>query len=92
MTAQKHFNLKYQICLYKAYFDKGLAITSYIKWIIAFFGMASQDVKLTLIVGFCYAIFCFFLGLYWFKSSFIIAEAEVGNRYNLFMREVRRKI
>lgn len=86
------FKIKYKICLLKSYFDKGLALTNYIKYFIAFFGLASQNVKQTLIIAFIYAVFCFILGYFWFRSGFIKAENEVNNRFNLFVKEMRNKI
>lgn len=87
-----NFKTKLQINLYKAYFDKGLQLTSYAKYLIAFFALASLNVNLTLIIGFIYAVLCLILGFYWYKSDFIKAEIEVGNRYNLFVNEVRQKL
>jgi len=87
-----NFKTKYQICLLKSYFDKGLGLTNYVKYFIAFFAMASLDVKLTLYLGIIYAILCFFLGWWWFNSNFIEAENEIGNKYNLFVKEMREKI
>jgi hypothetical protein len=85
------FKTKYSLCLLKSYFDKGFALTNYFKYIIAFIGLASKDIKNTLLIAFVYAIFCFILGYFWFKSDFILAEIEVGNKYNLFVKEMRKK-
>jgi len=82
----------YKFCLLKAYFDKGYGLTSYIKYMIAFFGLASRSVNTTLKIGFVYGISCFIIGWLWYKYDLILAEAEVGNRYNLFQREMRKKI
>jgi hypothetical protein len=86
------FKTKYKICLWKGYFDKGLSLTSYVKYLIGFFALASLNIKLTLIIGFIYAICCFFLGWIWFRSGFIKAEIEVSNNFNLFVKEMRKKI
>lgn len=85
------FNTKYRLCLYKGYFDKGIGLTSYTKYLIAFFGLASRDVKTTLIIAAAYFIFCVVLGWWWYKSDFIRAEHEVGNKFNLFQQEIRAK-
>ena len=84
----KHYK-GYKFCLLKAYFDKGLGLTSYIKYLIAFFGLASREVYYTLYIAFIYAILCFFLGWFWYKYKFIDAENEVGNQFNPFVREMR---
>ena len=79
----------YKFCLIKAYFDKGLGLTNYVKYLIAMFGLATQDLNQTLIIAFIYFIFCFILGFIWFKFKFVEAEIEVGNRFNLFVKEMR---
>jgi uncharacterized YccA/Bax inhibitor family protein len=83
---------KYKICLHKAYFEKGLSVTSYAKYLIAFFGLASQDIITTLLIGIIYALLCYFLGMYWYKSDFAIAEQEVNNKFNLFVEEMRNHV
>lgn len=82
----------YKFCLIKAYFDKGWAQTTYIKYGIALFGISSLNVKSTLIIGFLYGIFCFIFGWLWFYLGIIQAEIEVGNKFNLFVSEVRKKL
>lgn len=82
----------YKFCLLKAYFDKGYGLTSYIKYMIAFFGLASQDVNLVLFIAVIYAFICFFIGWLWFKYRFIDAETEVGNQFNPFVKEMRQEI
>lgn len=79
----------FKFCLIKAYFDKGLGLTNYVKYFLALFAIASSDVKSTLIWAFFYCIFCFILGYLWFKFKFIDAENEVNNRFNPFVREMR---
>lgn len=82
----------YKLLLQKAYFDKGLGVTNYFKYLIAFFGIASNDAKTTLMIGFIYGICCYFIGLIWYKFKIIETENEVQNRFNLFQVEVREKI
>ena len=82
----------YKIALHKSYFDKGYGITSYLKYMIAYFGLASSDVKLTLIIGFSYAIFCYLFGMFLFWVGYIEAEHEVSNQFNLFQKEMRTAI
>ena len=86
------FKDKYRIFLYKKYLDMGLGLTNYVKYIIAFFGIASSDVKATLWIAFFYAIFSFFLGLAYFKYKWAEVDAEIANNYNPFVKFVKRKI
>lgn len=86
------FLTKYGICLHKAYFEKGLGLTSYAKYLIAFFGLASQELFLTMIIGLVYIPICYFIGRVWFKKKFANAEAEVQNRINPFVAEMRESI
>jgi len=81
----------YKLALHKSYFDKGLSVTSYVKYLIAFFGIASSDVKATLILGVAYAIFSYILGRILFKVGYIEAEQEVYNIHNKFVKEMRNK-
>ena len=83
------FNTKYRLALLKRYFDTGYSVTSYIKYMIAFFGLASADLKATLIIGVAYGIFCFIFGYLWIKYNWYTAEQEVSNQYNLFVKEMR---
>jgi len=55
-------------------------------------GLASQDVKLIGIVGTIYFIGCYTLGFCLYKFGWIEAEAEIGNRYNPFQKELRKHI
>lgn len=82
----------YKFCLLKAYFEKGYGLTSYIKYMIAFFGLASSDVNKTLIIAVIYGLSCFVVGWIWYKSKYVFAEAEVANQFNLFQREMRKSI
>ena len=86
------FSTKFKICLYKGYFEKGLSLTNYVKYLIAFFSLASQDIEAVLWMGGVYAILCFLIGWWWYRSDFIMAEIEVGNKFNKFVKEMRRKI
>ena len=82
---------KFKILLYKAYFDKGMATTSYFKYLIAFFGLASRDIFWTMTIAISYAIICFLIGLFWFKWGFTEIETEIGNRFNPFVKEMRKR-
>ena len=81
--------LRFKFILCKRYFDQGYGMTSYLKYIIALFGISSLDVKSTLIMGFAYAIFCFMVGFLWFKFGFFEIDTEISNRFNRFVREMR---
>ena len=85
------FETKYKICLWYNYFGTGIGLTNYLKYLIFMFGIASMNVKWTLIFGFGWGILCFILGWTWYKYKWPLAEAEVGNRYNLFIKEMRKK-
>ena len=88
-TRMKQF--RFIIALNKKYFDTGLGVTNYVKYLIAFFGLASADLKYTLILAFVYALFCYFFGMFWIKWGLLEAEQEVSNIYNLFVKEMREK-
>lgn len=80
---------KFLFLLWKRYFDTGWVLTSYVKYIIALFGISSLDVGKTLVIGFIYAIGCVFIGYFWYKYNFVEVDNEISNRFNLFMREMR---
>lgn len=87
-----NFNTKVNICMQKAYFEKGNSIINYAKYLIAFFGLASQDIYTTMILGVAYGITAYIIGVIWYRSQFIEAEIEVGNIFNIFVKEVRREL
>ena len=82
----------YKFCLYKAYFNYGMGLTYYVRWIIAFFGLASQDVNTTMWIAGVYAVFSFILGWSWFKFGLVNAEHEVNNQFNPFVKEMRKSV
>lgn len=77
--------------LLKAYFDKGYGVTSYFKYMIAFYGVTSLNVKSVMIAGVIYGISCFFIGYLWYKYRFTDAEIEVSNQFDPFVREMRKE-
>ncbi len=90
------FETKIKIVLWKNYFETGYAITNYAKYFIILFGaydifINKNNVNLTLFLGILYAIFCFIIGYFWFKGHFQEASAEVGNRYNPLLVELRKR-
>ena len=80
----------YKFCLWKAYFEKGYGITSYIKYLIAVFGLTSQKLFITLLVAVIYGFACLILGKLWFYYRVVDTEYEVQNRVNPFVRQMRR--
>lgn len=86
------FETKYRLCLWRAWFVQGDALMNYAKYLIAFFGLTSRDLFITLTFAAIYAISAFFLGRAWYVKGFVKAELEVGNRYNRFVSEMRRKM
>lgn len=90
------FQTKYNIIIWKSYFDKGFSITNYIKYPLAIFAMyeAVSDMDLTLTIWFSvfYCIFCFFFGWWWFKYGWMKAEIEVQNNFNMFVEQMRKAV
>jgi len=79
----------YKFALVKSYFDKGYAITSPVKLLIALFGIASLDVEKTLLLGIIYIACCFVVGYIWYNRGIVEAEQEVDNKHNLFVKQMR---
>lgn len=81
---------------WKRYFDTGLSLTNYVKYVIGLMGLYSVgkdiDINYTLIIGGAYLIFCFILGYFWIKHKMVDYENEINNRLNPFQREVREKL
>lgn len=73
----------------KAYFDKGMDILNYGKYVIAALGIALDSIKSLLIIAFIFAIVAYVVGFIWFKMKFVDAEVEVYNRANPFVKEMR---
>lgn len=92
-TKSSAFDYKYKFCLYKGYFEKGYMLTNYLKYFIILFGVfesvSRSSIIWTMFGAIIYGIFCFFLGWAWFKYNWIRAEAEVSNRFNYFVQEMR---
>lgn len=84
-------SFKYRLLLQKAYFEKGYGLTNYFFKLVAIFGLTSSLLKETFIILFFYTFICYLLGRYWFKHDWIELEAEVGNQYNMFQREMRER-
>lgn len=84
------FKTKVRLMLHFSWLQKGLALTNYVKYLIAFFGLATQDATAVIALGLIYALASYLLGYLWFKHM-VEAETEVGNMYNKFVKEMRKK-
>ena len=86
----------FKYLLWKRYFDTGLGLTSYAKYIIALLGIYSIKENLSfnyiLLASVLYIIFCFIIGYLWYKHRLIDIENEIGNTFNPFQVEVRKKL
>ncbi len=80
----------YKIALVKRYFDIGYGISNYLKYVIALFGLATLNLKFTMLLAIIYFISCFVFGYIWVKSGMFTAEIEVSNSFNLFVAEMRK--
>ena len=86
---------KYKFMLLKAYFDNGYSITSYPKWAFAIFGIGSAIKGYSLwwlaLGALIYGLLCLFLGWIFIKYGFLLAQQEVSNQFNLFVKELRER-
>ena len=83
----------YKFFLVKAYFDKGFSILNYLKYLILLLGLEriiGGDVSSAILMITAYAIVCFILGFIIYHYKFIEAENEVRNRYDPFIKEMRK--
>lgn len=91
-----NFKTQYRLLIHKSYFDRGIGLTNYAKYPIALFALyefiSVESYWITISLVSLYAIACYFLGMWWFRSNFVRAEAEVNNRYNYFQQEVREAL
>jgi hypothetical protein len=83
----------YKFMLLKGYFEKGYALTSYFKYLIALIGFAdiyiNKSIFWVIFLGITYGVSCFILGWIWYNKGYVDAENEVNNRFNPFVKEVR---
>lgn len=85
--------MKYlKFALHKKYFDTGYGVLNYLKYPLFLLGVAVPNSKLIILFAFFYAVICYILGYWWLNSGMILAETEVCNIYNPFVRQMRRKI
>jgi len=88
----------YRFCLFKGFFDKGYGLLSFPKYILVLLGAGEvlrtrgENPEFIVLAGFCFGLLCILIGAIWYKTGLVLSEAEVGNRFNLFQREMREKI
>lgn len=82
----------YRILLLKAWFDKGLNLTNYMKYVVLLFGITANNAKATVIFALIYALSCPIIGFFWYKFKLVETENEINNQYNPFQREVRARL
>ena len=95
MKRQITQSIKYKLLLHKAYFERGYAMLSYVKYIAILLGLNSvlqDDWTIMIFIMGGFAIFSYIVGMIWFRSGLTITEAEISNQYNYFMKEMRTKI
>ena len=81
----------FRFCTHLTYFETGYGKTNYIKYLIALFGLSSLDISTTMWAAFFYAIICYFVGRMWYLKGFAIAQQEVSNKFNLFVKQMRKQ-
>lgn len=83
----------YKFLLWKAYLDKGLGLTNYVKYLLAFVGIFNLVTAKWAVIGtLAYIIFCFILGKVWYSSDIIKTENEISNLFNPFQEAVRKRL
>lgn len=92
LSSWKGFNGKVKLQLQRNFFSQGRAFLGIFYGLIALFGIASQNWKLTLLMGIIYYGISYFLGRYLYHHRWVEADIEANNRYNPFVKEMRSKI
>ena len=86
----------YKLAFFYSAFNQGYSLTSPIKWVAATFGIgaAIQNYNLLWILfgSVIYFILCLVTGILCFKYGWVDAMAEVGNKYNPFVKQMRKVI
>ncbi len=86
---------KYKFNLFYIYFNKGYSLCSFPKWVAAIFGVGeivNKNYWVVVAGAFAFFLFCMAIGYIWLEHGFFLAEQEVSNQYNLFQKELRRKL
>lgn len=84
-TRQKGF--KYFILKQKFYFDTGLGVSGYFKYLIVGFGFTIKDTMLTIIAGLFSAIVMYLVGFLWCKYNLSTISNDIANSYNPFVTD-----
>lgn len=74
----------------KYYFDKGLGLFGYLKYVIIGIGISFKDFYLTIIMGIVTSIFCYILGFLWTRKRLGDLENDISNQYNPFVSKTLR--
>jgi len=82
----------YRLLVAKAYFDKGLGLSSLLKYAVAVFAIKIPNNSWAIISGIVYAIFCYVIGRFWYTHRYVDTENEIQNAFNPFQREMREHI
>ena len=82
----------FKFALHKRYFDTGRGVIDYLKYPLVLLGLAIPNVKMIIAVASVYAMISYILGWWWVNKGMMDAENEVSNKFNPFVREVRRKL
>lgn len=86
---------KEKALLQKRYFDIGYGWTSYLKIVVAVFGIgaaATGNKTSAAIMLLFYGLFCYIFGWAYVKYGWYTIEIEITNKFNLFVREMRNKL
>ena len=83
---------KFKLMIMKKYFDLGYGLTNYFFKLVAVFGLTTQLAKTTFIILFIYSISCYFIGRIYCKYHWFEVETEINNRFNPFVKEMRKII
>lgn len=85
-------SMQIYLLFFKRCFEKGWNLTSYVKYVIALFGIASSNIDATIWLGVVYAFLCVVLGFVWYLYDLERIDAELGNRFNDFVKEMREAV
>lgn len=80
-----------KFALHKRYFDQGFGVLNYVKYPLVLLGVAIPDAKSIIFISILYGLFCYVLGWWWLNYGMCDAENEITNRFNPFVKEVRKK-
>lgn len=89
------FGWKSHLLLYKKYFDTGYGHMHYLKLIITVFGVSwllEGGYTKTIFWLVAYAGWCYLFGWVWIKWHWLEADMDLNNYFDVFVRQVRRKL